>query len=160
MKAYSMDLRERVLADCDAGMKTSAVAAKYTVSSASGAAAGADPARTGRIALEAGGPSRTVPKPSWEAEGYAERLRQAVAARPDATLAELKRKLKLTVTLSTSPSKRSRSSRRCCVARSNALHSRPGEVPRSGPQASSLAVSVATTSETPVTAVHKPQDRS
>jgi transposase len=31
MKPYSMDLRERVLADCDAGMGTSAVAAKYSV---------------------------------------------------------------------------------------------------------------------------------
>jgi transposase len=34
MKAYSMDLRQRVLADCDAGMATSEVAAKYTVSTA------------------------------------------------------------------------------------------------------------------------------
>jgi transposase len=32
MKAYSMDLRVRVLADCDAGMRTRAVARKYTVS--------------------------------------------------------------------------------------------------------------------------------
>ena len=32
MKPYSMDLRERVLADCDAGTATSAVAQKYRVS--------------------------------------------------------------------------------------------------------------------------------
>ena len=32
MKAYSMDLRQRVLADCDAGMKTKPVAQKYGVS--------------------------------------------------------------------------------------------------------------------------------
>jgi transposase len=34
MKAYSMDLRRRVLADCDDGMPTSAVATKYKVSTA------------------------------------------------------------------------------------------------------------------------------
>ena len=34
MRAYSMDLRERVLKDCDAGMKTAAVAEKYSVSPA------------------------------------------------------------------------------------------------------------------------------
>jgi transposase len=34
MKAYSADLRERVFADCDAGLSTSQVAAKYRVSSA------------------------------------------------------------------------------------------------------------------------------
>jgi|SRR5579871_2014365 len=34
MKAYSMDLRQRVLADCDKGTATSAVAAKFSVSPA------------------------------------------------------------------------------------------------------------------------------
>lgn len=99
MKAYSMDLRERVLADCDAGMKTSAVAAKYTVSSAWVRRLVQTRRCTGRIAPKQA--ESYGPKPSWEAEGYAERLRQAVAARPDATLAELQRKLELTVTLST-----------------------------------------------------------
>ena len=32
MRAYSADLRERVLADCDAGLPTAEVAAKYRVS--------------------------------------------------------------------------------------------------------------------------------
>jgi len=32
MRPYSMDLRQRVLADCDDGMKTRAVATKYRVS--------------------------------------------------------------------------------------------------------------------------------
>ena len=32
MRAYSMDLRERILRDSDAGMKASAVAVKYHVS--------------------------------------------------------------------------------------------------------------------------------
>jgi hypothetical protein len=31
MPAYSLDLRQRVLADCDAGLKTKAVAQKYGV---------------------------------------------------------------------------------------------------------------------------------
>ena len=31
-KAYSMDLRERVLKDCDTGMRSEDVAQKYTVS--------------------------------------------------------------------------------------------------------------------------------
>ena len=34
MRAYSMDLRERVLADCDAGLRTGEVAAKFRVSPA------------------------------------------------------------------------------------------------------------------------------
>jgi transposase len=34
MKANSLDLRERALADCDAGMPTDQVAAKYRVSPA------------------------------------------------------------------------------------------------------------------------------
>ena len=34
MRAYSMDLRERVLLDSDAGMKAADVAAKYRVSGA------------------------------------------------------------------------------------------------------------------------------
>ena len=34
MKAYSMNLRERVLKDLDSGLKTSAVAQNYTVSPA------------------------------------------------------------------------------------------------------------------------------
>ena len=32
MQAYSLDLRQRVLTDCDAGLKTKAVAQKYGVS--------------------------------------------------------------------------------------------------------------------------------
>lgn len=32
MRAYSMDLRQRVLADCDEGMAATAAAAKYRVS--------------------------------------------------------------------------------------------------------------------------------
>jgi transposase len=34
MRAYSMDLRERVLADCDAGLPTKRVAQKFSVSPA------------------------------------------------------------------------------------------------------------------------------
>ena len=38
MRAYSMDLRERVLRDSDAGMKAAAVAVKYHGGSNNGAA--------------------------------------------------------------------------------------------------------------------------
>ncbi|MEM8739184.1 MAG: hypothetical protein AAGG38_12010 [Planctomycetota bacterium] len=34
MKAYSMDLRPRVIGDCDAGLPTKQVALKYSVSPA------------------------------------------------------------------------------------------------------------------------------
>src|SRR5256885_7796427 len=96
MKPYSMDLRERVLADCDAGTATPAVAQKYRVS----------PSWVRRLkqrrredGTTAPRDHRTGPRPSWD--GYADRLREAIAADPDATLAELKARLGLAVVLST-----------------------------------------------------------
>jgi transposase len=96
MEPYSMGLRERVLADCDAGMATPAVARKYRVS----------PSWVRRLKQRRreGGTTaprdhRTGPRPSWDA--YADRLRQAIADDPDATLAELKARLGLAVVLST-----------------------------------------------------------
>jgi hypothetical protein len=62
MAAYLMDLRKRVLADCDTGLKTKPVAQKYGV-------------------------SRT-----W-GRGPKQRLKQLVAAYPDATLVELRDRL-------------------------------------------------------------------
>jgi transposase len=96
MKTYSMDLRERVLADCDEGMSTSGVADKYRVSQSWVRRLKQRRRDDGTI-----GPRdhRTGPKPSWEA--YADRLRQAIADDPDATLAELKARLALSVALST-----------------------------------------------------------
>lgn len=92
-----MDLRERVLADCDAGLKTSAVAKKYNVS----------PAWVRRLKQVRRESGRIEPKtapgaiPSWEKLGYAEALRAAVKRKPDSTLIELQRELQVSVTLST-----------------------------------------------------------
>jgi transposase len=96
MRAYSMDLRERVLADCDAGAATAAVARKFRVSESWVRRLKHRRAATGETAPRAG---RAGPKPSWGA--YADRLRGAVRQAPDATLAELKARLGLAVALST-----------------------------------------------------------
>jgi transposase len=95
MKAYSMDLRQRVLRDGDEGMATGAVAHKYRVSASwvrrlkrrrrlTGSAAPATPRR---------------PAPRWAAD--ADRLRAAVAEAPDLTLEELRARLGLAHSLST-----------------------------------------------------------
>jgi transposase len=90
-----MDLRQRVLADCDAGLPTQTVADKYTVSDSwvrklkrrrrlTGSAAPATPRR---------------PPPGWAAD--ADRLRDAVAGQPDLTLEELRARLGLAYSLTT-----------------------------------------------------------
>lgn len=96
MRAYSMDLRERVLADLADGTAARAVATRYRVSGAYVRRVRQRHRDHGETAPRAG---RRGPRPSWDA--YADRLRQAVAADPDATLAELKARLGLTVALST-----------------------------------------------------------
>ena len=96
MRAYSMDLRERVLADCEAGAAPAAVAAKYRVSASWVRRVRQRKRDRGEAAPRAGGRG---PKPSWDA--YADRLRQAVADDPDATLKELKARLGLAAALST-----------------------------------------------------------
>ena len=96
MRAYSMDLRERVLADSDRGLTTRVVATKYSVSESW-------VRRLKQRRRESGetGPrvARTGPRPSWPA--YADALRAAIAQQPDASLAELRAQLQLTVALST-----------------------------------------------------------
>src|ERR1043166_7532738 len=96
MKPYSMDLRERVLADCDEGMPTSEVAAKYRVSPAWVRRLKQRRRATGETAPRT---QRHGPKPSWES--YSERLKEAIGEKPDSTLEELKSRLNLTVALST-----------------------------------------------------------
>jgi transposase len=96
MKPYSMDLRQRVLADCDAGMSTSQVAAKFTVSTAWVRRLLQRRRQTGEVQPRQG---RHGPPPSWLA--YAQSLRDAVGQQPDATLAELRDRLGLTCALST-----------------------------------------------------------
>ena len=84
MPPYSRDLRERVLADCDAGMATSEVAAKYSVSTAWVRRLKRRRRETGSIAPRPRGGGRA---PACDAEA-AERLRRAVRD-DDATLEEL-----------------------------------------------------------------------
>ena len=83
MRAYSNDLRVRVLADCDGGLGTRAVAAKYRVSESWVRRLKQTRRTTGRTgpAAHAGGRA-----PGWVT--HADAIRSAVAAAPDATLVE------------------------------------------------------------------------
>jgi transposase len=96
MNPYSMDLRERVLADCDAGRPTRQGADRYRVSPAWVRRLKQRRRQTGSAAPRA---ARTGPRPSWHA--YADRLRAAIGQAPDATLEELRDRLGLAVALST-----------------------------------------------------------
>jgi transposase len=98
MKPYSMDLRQRVLADCDQGLATEEVAAKFSVSASWVRRLLQRRRETGETAPRT---QRHGPLPSWQAQAYAEPLRAAIAQTPDATLEEVKDKLGLAVALST-----------------------------------------------------------
>ncbi len=94
MKAYSMDLRVRVLADCDAGLGTKSVASAYRVSSAWVRRLKQRRRETGEIAprRRGGGPHpRKIDR---------QRLKAAVADQPDATLVELRQHLGVNCSLS------------------------------------------------------------
>ena len=96
MRAYSMDLRERVWADCQAGMKTTAVAQKYSVSESWVRRLKQRQKDTGSIAPRPPSTGRPVTLAPHEA-----RVRELVRADPDATLAELRQQLGLKISLST-----------------------------------------------------------
>lgn len=96
MRAYSIDLRERVLMDWDAGLGTHAVAKKYRVSPEWVRKLRRQREATGDIRPRRG---KTGPKPKL-AE-HAERLVELVQQSPDATLHELREKLGLDVSLVT-----------------------------------------------------------
>lgn len=88
MKAYSMDLRERVLADCDDGMTTAEVAETHRVSAAWVRRLKQRRRETGEVA-----PRVARPGPAPVLAGEAERLRQVVRAHPDRTAAEYRQLL-------------------------------------------------------------------
>lgn len=95
MEAYSLDLRKRVLAACDAGHGTKQVAETYGVS----------PSWVRRLKQRrrelntiAPLPPRYGRQPKFTPEDL-QRLSDLVAEQPDATLAELKERLGLDVTL-------------------------------------------------------------
>jgi transposase len=87
MRAYSLDLRERVLADCDAGLSNDEVARKYRVSAAWIRRLKQRRRESGSIEPRI----RRLPPPRLML--HAERLRELVEQRPDATLEELRQAL-------------------------------------------------------------------
>jgi transposase len=96
MKAYSMDLRERVLKDCDAGLGTKAVAEKYSVSSSWIRRLKQRRREDGQIQPRSSRNKR-VPK----LEVYADQIRALIQETPDLTLKELGEKLGVAVALGT-----------------------------------------------------------
>jgi transposase len=93
MRAFSRDLRERVLADCDAGHSNDEVARKYKVSAAWIRRLKQRRRETGSIEPRL----RRVPPPRLMA--HADRLQSLVGQQPDATLQELREALGVQVSL-------------------------------------------------------------
>jgi transposase len=95
MASYSMDLRLRVLKDCDEGMPTKRVAEKYRVS----------PAWVRRLKQRRRENGETAPRPPGHRPrirtAYVEPIRLLIEAQPDLTLAEIKAKLELALSLTT-----------------------------------------------------------
>ena len=85
---YSMDLRTRVLADCDKGLKPGEVAAKYTVSPAWVYRLLQRRGQTGETQPRKGRPG---PRPVLQPEHG--RLRQVAQAEPDLSAAEYRQRL-------------------------------------------------------------------
>src|SRR5436309_9277648 len=96
MAPYSMDLRQRVLRAWDAGMDAESVAAKYEVSRAWVHRLVQRRRQTGSIA-----PRQQTKFRRRVLAGQESRLAALIAARPDATLAELREALATTARLST-----------------------------------------------------------
>jgi transposase len=93
MEAYSKDLRKRMLADCDAGMRTKQVAEKCQVSRPWVRRIKQQRRETGQIAAL---PFNGGRKPIIDRIHLADLVKQT----PDATLAELRDKLGLRCSLS------------------------------------------------------------
>jgi transposase len=96
MRAYSIDLRERVLADVDAGLGNNAVARKYRVSSRWVYKLRRQRSETGEIVPRRG---KTGPKPKLAA--HTDQLLELIQEQPDATLSELRERLGVSVSLAT-----------------------------------------------------------
>jgi transposase len=87
MRSYSLDLRERVLADCDSGLSNDEVARKYRVSAPWIRRLKQRRRETGSIEPRV----RRMPAPRLMA--HADRLKDLVEQQPDATLQELREAL-------------------------------------------------------------------
>jgi transposase len=96
LRAYSIDLRQRVLADCDAGLSTADAAAKYTVSTAWVRRLKQRRRETGSIDRRPPSPGRPVKLAPHES-----RVRELVRDDPDATLAQYRDRLGVAVGLGT-----------------------------------------------------------
>ncbi len=96
MKAYSADLRHRVLTDCDQGMTSPQVAAKYRVSASWVRRLKQRRRETGSIGPI---PQRHGPLPKWLP--HAPAIAGAVRRTPDATLEEHRTELGLDLGIST-----------------------------------------------------------
>ena len=94
--AYSVDLRERVLTDLDAGMSKVAIARNYHVSTRWVYNLQKRREETGGIAPR---PHAGGPKPKLA--DHTERLLALVEEQPDATLAELRERLGVAVSIAT-----------------------------------------------------------
>jgi transposase len=95
MAPYSMDLRTRVLADCEAGLAAKDVAAKFRVSRSWVNRVVQRRRETGEVGPR---PQKIFKKQAFA--GQADRLRALVAAQPDQTLAELRDALHSSASLS------------------------------------------------------------
>ena len=96
MQAYSLDLRERVVADREAGRRTAEVARKYRVSAAWVRRLMQRSRESGQVA-----PKRRTRYPAPLLAPYQPHLAALIAAQPDATLAELRAALGVSVGLTT-----------------------------------------------------------
>lgn len=96
MKAYSMDLRERILRDSDGGMGTLEVAVKYSVSESWVRRLKQRRRESGEVAPRRSGHRQ---EPKWVP--HAERLKELVAQKPDATLQELRELLGVSFSIHT-----------------------------------------------------------
>ena len=95
MAPYSMDLRTRVLEDCDSGLASKEVAAKFRVSRS-----WVDRVKQRRRETGEVGPRPQTVFKKHALAGQEDRLRALVAAVPDQTLAELREALQSSASLS------------------------------------------------------------
>ena len=96
MAAFSLDLRQRVLADCQAGLTYAAIARKYTVSAEWVRIFYNRFRETGEVAARSHATTRRPYHVRHEAE-----LRAAVADKPDRTLEQLRQHLGGAVSIGT-----------------------------------------------------------
>lgn len=96
MQAYSLDLRERVLADSDAGMNTKALAERYRVSASWVRKLKQQRRDTGQI-----GPRPQRVSHATKLDDHLDHLKRLVAAKPDSTLAEFCEQMPVAVSVAT-----------------------------------------------------------